>query len=51
MLWPTTYLVGRGSSALGGEEHELDRGDLRLNILKLRLQADDSDGDGDGCLV
>ena len=46
MLWPTTYLVGRGRRALGGEEHELDRGDLRLNLLKMRLKADDGVGDG-----
>ena len=35
----TTYLVGGGSDALGGEEHELNGGDLRLNLLKLGLQA------------
>ena len=35
----TTYLVGGGSGALGGEEHELNGGDLRLNLLKLGLQA------------
>ena len=46
VLWPTTYLVGRGSCALGGEEHELDGGDLCLNLLKMRLKADDGVGDG-----
>ena len=40
VLWRTTYLVGRGSCALGGEEHELDGGDLRLDLLQLGLQAD-----------
>ena len=46
MLWPTTYLVGRGSCALGGEEHELDRGDLVFKVLQMRLKADDGVGDG-----
>ena len=47
LLWRTTYLFGGGSRALGGEEHELDGGDLRLNVLQLRLQAGDGDADGD----
>ena len=42
----TTYLVWGGSDALGGEEHELDGGDLRLDLLQLGLQAD-HDGDGE----
>ena len=41
----TTYLVRGGGDTLDGEEHELDGGDLRLDLLQLGLQADhDRDG-------